>query len=700
MPSSRIQERFEHCKAQQRVAFVAFVTAGFPNKDATVDVLLGLEESGADVIELGVPFSDPMADGATIEEASRQALEHHTSLADCFANVEQARAKGLKVPVVLMGYYNNFLQHGLDKTCMDAQAKGVDGFIIVDLPCEQADDFYPKCVEHDLSLVPIVAPTSTPERMKKAAEIADSFIYIVSVLGVTGARTEVSKEVEQVVKGVRAATDGRGIYLAVGFGISSRAHVQEIGKFADGAVVGSKIVQALGSPGGITAVKALVKELSGGPLAVTANGTPSAKRPRTGVANGATTSSSSWYFGKYGGRYIPETLMEAHEELSKAWDATKNDATFQAELKRLRKEFVGGPTALYFAKNITEKMGGAQLWFKREELAHTGAHKINNSLGQALLAMRLGKRRIIAETGAGQHGVATATACALLGLECVVYMGSIDMERQALNVFRMKMLGAQVVPAESGSKTLKDAINEAMRDWVTNIRTTHYIIGSAVGPHPFPDIVRELQSVIGIEARAQMLNQTDAHPTFTNGPGRLPSTVVACVGGGSNAIGMFAAFLDDKDVEIIGVEAGGTVAAPKPDDHAAKEHSATLTAGTPGVLHGSRTYLLQDGQGQITETHSISAGLDYPGVGPQHAALKDSGRVKYVSVTDSQALEAMQFVSRTEGIIPALEPSHALSYAIELCKTRPKDDIILVNLCGRGDKDMMSVAKALGVQLK
>jgi len=290
-----------------------------------------------------------------------------------------------------------------------------------------------------------------------------------------------------------------------------------------------------------------------------------------------------------------------------------------------------------------------------------------------------------------------------MGLECIVYMGSVDMERQALNVFRMKMMGAQVVPAESGSKTLKDAINEAMRDWVTNIRTTHYIIGSAVGPHPFPDIVRELQAVIGTEARAQMLNDTTSkvgHPTFVNGPGRLPDTVIACVGGGSNAIGMFQAFLDDEKVAIIGVEAGGKDGPPRADGGGSKEHSATLTAGTPGVLHGSRTYLIQDPQGQIVETHSISAGLDYPGVGPQHAALKDSGRVKYVAVTDSQALDALQTLSRTEGIIPALEPAHAVYHAFEACKKLPKDHIVLVNLCGRGDKDMMSVAKALGVVLK
>eukprot|EP00408_Alexandrium_pacificum_P068909 CAMPEP_0171181630 /NCGR_PEP_ID=MMETSP0790-20130122/14356_1 /TAXON_ID=2925 /ORGANISM="Alexandrium catenella, Strain OF101" /LENGTH=699 /DNA_ID=CAMNT_0011646569 /DNA_START=78 /DNA_END=2177 /DNA_ORIENTATION=+ len=698
MPSSRIVDRFEQCKAAKRTAFVGFLTAGYPSQDITVDALLALQESGTDVIELGVPFSDPQADGATIEAASHASVGNGTSLADCYSYVEKARGKGLTVPVVLMGYYNNFLQHGLDETCKDAKDKGVDGFIIVDLPCEQATEFYPKCVEYDLSLVPIIAPTSTPERMAKAAAIADSFIYVVSVLGVTGARASVSTEVESLVAGVRKATEGRGINLAVGFGVSSRAHVEEIGKYADGVVVGSKIVQAIGSPDGIAAVKTLVKELSGGPLQVAkANGDAPAKKRRTGEA---TAQNAEWYFGKFGGRYIPETLMQAHEELSEAWKKMKKDPEFLAEVARLRAEFIGGPTPLYHAKNLSKKLGGAQLWFKREELAHTGAHKINNSIGQALLAKRLGKPRIIAETGAGQHGVATATACALLGLECIVYMGSVDMERQALNVFRMKMLGAKVVPAESGSKTLKDAINEAMRDWVTNIRTTHYIIGSAVGPHPFPDIVRDLQAVIGDEARAQMLNDKSKHPTFTNGPGRLPDTVIACVGGGSNAIGMFSAFLDDKSVEIHGVEAGGTVEDPKPDGDACKAHSATLSAGTPGVLHGSRTYLLQTAHGQITETHSISAGLDYPGVGPQHAALKDSGRVKYASVTDGQALEALQEVSRTEGIIPALEPSHALYYSMQLCKSRPKDHIVLVNLCGRGDKDMLSVAKALGVKLK
>eukprot|EP00405_Crypthecodinium_cohnii_P026198 CAMPEP_0206488410 /NCGR_PEP_ID=MMETSP0324_2-20121206/42391_1 /ASSEMBLY_ACC=CAM_ASM_000836 /TAXON_ID=2866 /ORGANISM="Crypthecodinium cohnii, Strain Seligo" /LENGTH=702 /DNA_ID=CAMNT_0053967419 /DNA_START=47 /DNA_END=2155 /DNA_ORIENTATION=+ len=701
MPSSRISERFELCKAAGRTAFVAFTTAGYPKREATVGNLLALQESGADVIELGVPFSDPMADGSAIEEASHQAVLQDISLKDCLGFVEVARKQGLTVPVVFMGYYNNFLQYGLEETCVDCIRCGVDGFIIVDLPAEQAGDFHAHCVKHSLSLVPIIAPTSTAERMKVAANIADSFIYVVSVLGVTGARASVSHEVEGVVKALKEATADKDIYCAVGFGVSERAHVEAIGKYSDGAVVGSKIVQALGMPDGLNKMKALVKELSGGPLVVNGNGNSGERPAKKARKLSAPEGNNAWYFGgKFGGRYIPETLMEAHEDLSKAWDAIKVDPDFQAEVKRLRREFVGGPTPLYFAKNLTETLGGAQLWFKREELAHTGAHKINNSLGQALLAKKLGKKRIIAETGAGQHGVATATACALMGLECIVYMGAVDIERQSLNVFKMKMLGAKVVAAESGSKTLKDAINEAMKDWVTNIRTTHYIIGSAVGPHPFPDIVRELQSVIGDEARAQMLNQTDIHPTFTNGPGKLPDALVACVGGGSNAIGTFSAFLEDKDVKIYGVEAGGRVANPTPDAHAEKAHSATLTAGTPGVLHGSRTYLLQTGNGQITETHSISAGLDYPGVGPQHAWLKESGRVDYVTITDSEALEALQTVSKAEGIIPALESSHALAYGMQLCTKMPKDKIVLVNISGRGDKDMISVAKALGVQLK
>jgi len=389
------------------------------------------------------------------------------------------------------------------------------------------------------------------------------------------------------------------------------------------------------------------------------------------------------HFGEFGGRYVPETLVEAHRELEVAYAEAKADPAFQLQVAEMRKQYVGGPTPLYHAERLTKEMGGAQIWLKREELAFTGAHKINNAVGQGLLAKRLGKKRIIAETGAGQHGVATATVCALMGLECVVYMGKVDVDRQSLNVFRMKMLGAKVVPVESGAATLKDAINEAMRDWVTNVETTHYLIGSAIGPHPFPTIVRDFQAVIGIEARAQCLDQI----------GKLPDVVVACVGGGSNAIGMFHAFVPDKAVKLVGVEAGG-------DGVDTQRHSATLALGTPGVLHGTRTYLLQDtGTGQIIETHSISAGLDYPGVGPEHAFLKDSGRATYVAVDDKQALEGFKMMCRTEGIIPALEPSHAIYQTMQLAKSMKPDQIVCLNLCGRGDKDMHSVAKAMGVTL-
>lgn len=386
-------------------------------------------------------------------------------------------------------------------------------------------------------------------------------------------------------------------------------------------------------------------------------------------------------FGEFGGRYIPETLVAAHEELEAAYDEARRDPRFAEELEYLYKHYVGRPTPLYFAERMTRECGGARIWLKREDLAHTGAHKINNALGQALLAKRLGKPRIIAETGAGQHGVATATVCAMLGLECVVYMGSEDIRRQALNAFRMQMLGATLVPVDSGSRTLKDAINEAMRDWVTNVRTTHYIIGSAIGPHPFPTIVRDFQSVIGREARAQMLEQA----------GKLPDAAIACVGGGSNAIGLFHPFIDDP-VRLIGVEAGG-------DGVGSGRHSATLVAGRPGVLHGTKTYLLQDSDGQILETHSISAGLDYPGVGPEHSWLKTSERAEYVAVDDRQALEGFQALTRMEGIIPALEPSHAIYHAMRVAAELGPDADILVGLSGRGDKDMHTVAGALGVTL-
>ncbi len=389
------------------------------------------------------------------------------------------------------------------------------------------------------------------------------------------------------------------------------------------------------------------------------------------------------HFGKFGGRFVPETLMHALEELEAAYRASQTDPEFQSELDELLRLYAGRPTPLYHAKNLSRELGGAQVYLKREDLAHTGAHKINNALGQGLLAKRMDKNRIIAETGAGQHGVATATVCAMLNQECVVYMGEEDIRRQSLNVFRMRLLGAEVRPVHSGSKTLKDAINEAIRDWVTNVETTHYLIGSAVGPHPYPMMVRDFQSVIGREAREQILDAT----------GRLPDYAVACVGGGSNAIGLFHELVaDDATVGLIGVEAGGEgIESPRT--------AATLVAGDVGVLHGSMSYMLQDKDGQVRETHSISAGLDYPGVGPEHSYLKDTERASYVSVSDTQALEGFQMLCRTEGIIPALEPAHAIYHVAELAPRLSQDQVIVVCLSGRGDKDIDTVAGALSVEL-
>ena len=391
-------------------------------------------------------------------------------------------------------------------------------------------------------------------------------------------------------------------------------------------------------------------------------------------------------FGPYGGRFVPETLMPALEELEQAYLQARNDSTFQAELQRLFLTYVGRPTPITHARRLSEQLGGAQIYLKREDLAHSGAHKINNALGQALLVKRMGKRRIVAETGAGQHGVATATVCALLGLECVVYMGTVDMARQSPNVFRMKLLGAEVRGVDSGSKTLKDAINEAIRDWVTNVGDTHYLLGSALGPHPYPTIVRDFQSVIGREARRQMLDPA------AGGPGRLPDAIVACVGGGSNAIGIFHPFLADTQVRLIGVEAGGR--GIESGEHAARFADPALAR--LGVLHGTKSFVMQDADGQIALTHSVSAGLDYASVGPEHALLRDLGRSEYTYATDDEALAGFKLLCETEGIIPALESAHAVAHLVKLAPELGKDAVILVNLSGRGDKDLDTVMTAIG----
>jgi len=593
---------------------------------------------------------------------------------------------GLTIPVVLMGYYNPFYQFGLDNLCKETKDAGGDGFIIVDLPPEEGRLIARSCKKYGLSNVPLIAPTTTDARIKYLTANASTFCYCVSVTGVTGARSELPADLPDFVARVRSQTS---LPLAVGFGISNSKMVNGVANVGDGVVVGSAILRALEAADPTTEARAAAVKNIIADLCTGLTQSSDAKNQATSVgqivevADGEDEAALKARFGRFGGQYIPETLSEAFREIEEAYTNIKDDPEFLAEIARYRKDFVGGPTPLHLAKRLTELAGGANIWLKREDLAHTGAHKINNAIGQALLAKRIGKPRIIAETGAGQHGVATATVCAMLGLECIVYMGAVDCERQKLNVFRMNTLGAKVVPVQDGQRTLKDAINEAMRDWVTNVRNTHYLIGSAVGPHPFPTIVRDFQSVMGREMREQMLESA----------GKLPDAVVACVGGGSNAIGAFHPFVEDEGVELYGVEAAGHGL------HTDEEHCATLSKGTPGVLQGAMTYIIQKSNGQTLNTHSISAGLDYPGVGPEHAHLKDIGRAKYAAVTDDEALKGFKMMCEYEGIIPALETSHAIFYAINLAKELGPGKDLVINMSGRGDKDMPQIAKIMGVEV-
>lgn len=681
---------FRACKAASRAAFVAYVTAGFPTLNSSAEMIQQLEKSGADIIEIGVPFTDPLADGQTIQIANQLALNGGcVSLGHCLEVARSARKLGVQVPFVYMGYYNPFRsyieQFGYDKFFQDCREVGIHGFILVDLPPEESETFRTLCRKHHTSFIPLIAPTTTVERQKHLISCADSFIYAVSLTGTTGQRTEMNANLPNFIASIKQQTD---LPIAVGFGISNRQHYTHVQSMADGVVIGSAIIQQILKAQDTQTqqfnleqakqnIASFAQTVTDGQTAVHVE--PPQITDKAGDHKTETAKSPEPLipanFGNWGGRYVPETIVAALEQLEQQYVKAKNDPAFHAEVQSYW-DYIGRPSSLHLADRLTAHAGGAQIYLKREDLNHTGAHKINNAIAQAVLAKRLGKKRLIAETGAGQHGVATATICAKLGIQLRVYMGAVDVERQSLNVFKMRMMGAEVFPVDSGSKTLKDAINEAMRDWVTNIETTHYLIGSAIGPHPFPTIVRDFQSVIGLESREQMVKLT----------GRLPDAVVACVGGGSNAIGMFYPFKDDKDVKLIGVEAGG-------DGTDTDKHSATLAAGTPGVLHGTRTYLLQDKDGQITETHSISAGLDYPGVGPEHAYFKDIGRADYVAVTDKQALEGFSMLTRLEGIIPALESSHAIYHAVQLAKTMKPDQNILICLSGRGDKDIDSVRK-------
>ncbi|KAL2192512.1 tryptophan synthase beta subunit-like PLP-dependent enzyme [Corynascus similis CBS 632.67] len=696
-----IKQTFQRCKAQNRAALVTYVTAGYPTAEATPNVLLSMEKGGADIIELGVPFTDPIADGPTIQTANTIALQNGVTIESSLQMVRDARKLGVRAPILLMGYYNPLLSYGEERLMKDCNEAGVNGFIVVDLPPEEAISFRKWCTKGGLSYIPLIAPATSDARMRLLCQLADSFIYVVSRQGVTGALGTINAHLPELLSRVKKYSGDKP--AAVGFGVSTREHFVSIAQLADGVVVGSMIVTTLQKAVKGEECKA-VQDFCSYLCGRTSSPEDEATR-EVGIieaVSGATDSNGEVHvdgvvkdtddlvaqlaamhgkiperFGEFGGQYVPESLMDCLSELEEGFNKIKDDPAFWEEYRSYY-PWMGRPGHLHKAERLTEYAGGANIWLKREDLNHTGSHKINNALGQLLLARRLGKTKIIAETGAGQHGVATATVCAKFGMECTVYMGAEDVRRQALNVFRMKLLGAKVVAVEAGSRTLRDAVNEALRAWVVHLEDTHYIIGSAIGPHPFPTIVRTFQSVIGNETKAQMLEKR----------GKLPDAVVACVGGGSNAVGMFYPFSNDPSVKLLGVEAGG-------DGVDTPRHSATLAAGTKGVLHGVRTYILQNEHGQISDTHSVSAGLDYPGVGPELSNWKDTDRAKFIAATDAQAFIGFRLMSQLEGIIPALESSHGIYGAIELAKTMSKDQDVVICLSGRGDKDVQSVADEL-----
>lgn len=681
--SALLKETFARCKKEGRNALVNFITAGYPSVEDTVPIMLGMQEAGVDIIELGIPFSDPIADGPTIQAANNVALENGITVPQCLSLVAQARKEGVNVPIILMGYYNPILKYGEEKMIEDSAKAGASGYIVVDLPPEEAIKFRTNCAKYGLSYVPLVAPATTDARLQVLGGIADSFIYVVSRMGTTGASTEVSQGISDLCGRVRKFSGD--VPLAVGFGVSTREHFLTVGEAADGVVIGSKIITLLGEsqPGQRkdVAYKFVRSILGENFSAEPAPAFKSYEAPSSVSDTKAVLRELHEYnpnFGDFGGQYVPEAMHSCLAQLERGFEEAVADEEFWKEFRALY-SYIGRPSSLHKAERLTEHAGGAQIWLKREDLNHTGSHKINNALAQVLIAKRLGKKRIIAETGAGQHGVATATACAKFGLECCVFMGAEDVRRQALNVFRMRLLGAKVVAVTNGTQTLRDATSEAFRYWVSNLETTHYVVGSAIGPHPYPTLVRTFQSVIGQEAKAQFAE--------LNG-GRLPDAVVACVGGGSNSTGLFSPFEKDLSVKMLGVEAGG-------DGLDTERHSATLTAGIPGVFHGVKTYVLQDSDGQVHDTHSVSAGLDYPGVGPELAFWKSTGRADFVAATDAEALRGFRLLSQLEGIIPALESSHAIFGAVELAKTMKPDQHIIVNVSGRGDKDVQSVAEIL-----
>ncbi|KAJ5344572.1 Tryptophan synthase [Penicillium brevicompactum] len=696
--SEGIKQAFARCKAESRPAFVTFVTAGFPTVEESVDIILGLEAGGADIIELGVPFTDPFADGPTIQSANNVALKNHVTIDTTLGLVREARKRGLRAPILLMGYYNPLLSYGEERLMTDCREAGVNGFIVVDLPPHEAVKFRNYCAKGGLSYVPLLAPSTTDQRLQLLCKLADSFVYVVSRMGVTGATGSLNTGLPKLLARIKKYSGN--VPAAIGFGVSTREHFLSVASIADGVVIGSQIITTLSEAAPGDRARAAEEycaavcgrrnspsdELNGSIDTVEVNGTSHTNGEKAEVlhkleemvsAEGGDPELFSARFGEFGGSYAPESLMRCLSELEVGFDKIRNDPDFWAEMRSYY-PYIGRPGHMHLADRLTEHAGGANIWLKREDLNHTGSHKINSALGQILLARRLGKTEIIAQTGAGMHGVATATVCAKFNMKCTIFMGEEDVRRQALNVFRIKLLGAEVIPVQQGSRTLRDAVNESFRVWITRVDTAYHIIGSAIGPHPFPTIVREFQTVLGEETKAQMHERRH----------KLPDAVVACIGGGSNAIGMFYPFINDPSVRLLGVEAGG-------DGIDTNKHAASLTGGTKGVLHGSRTYVLQDQHGQIQDTHSISAGLDYAGVGPELSSWKDSGRAQFIAATDAQALLGFKLLSELEGIIPALESAHAVYSGVKLAGAMKKGQDVVICVSGRGDKDVQSVADEL-----
>lgn len=644
--------------------------------------MLSLQQGGVDVIELGMPFTDPIADGPVIQKSDVVALKNGVTMNIVLETVKKARAQGVYVPIILMGYYNPIMQYGEERFVKDVREAGGNGFILVDLPPEEAVRFRNLCTAGNLSYVPLIAPSTTNERLAQLASIADSFVYVVSRMGTTGSTGKLDSNIDNLLTRVRQYAGDTP--LAVGFGVSTREHFEKLSHVANGIVIGSHLLSLIGDTEKskrCDTVRDYINEVVGGrkvekPADLGGNDKFEPKN-----ANGLSAHDNRPLpdrFGNFGGQYVPESLYSCLDELEKGFESALNDPKFWEEYRSYY-DYMGRPSHFHLADSLTKRVGGAKIYLKREDLNHTGSHKINNALGQILIAKRLGKTQVIAETGAGQHGVATATVAAKFGMKCKVYMGAEDVRRQALNVFRMRLLGAEVVPVDAGTKTLRDACSEALRAWVTTLDTTHYILGSATGPHPFPTMVRTFQTVIGNETKKQFAELND---------GKLPDLVMACVGGGSNCSGMFAPFIEDKSVRLLGVEAGG-------DGIETARHGAALFAGKDGVLHGAKTKILQNADGQVQDTHSISAGLDYPGVGPELAAWGASGRVQFAVADDVQALAGFRLLSESEGIIPALESSHAVYVAAEEAKKMSPDQSVVICLSGRGDKDVQQVADLL-----